>query len=59
MSGGNFNATESPNFWLDYVKCKGDEESLFACKHRGLDEIHRRCRNPGKRARVVCTHTQN
>ena len=38
-------------YWLDYVNCRGDEESLFACRHLGLG-VHR-CNN-GERAGAIC-----
>ena len=39
-------------FWLDFVKCKGDEESLFECAHLGLGED--RCGDDGRRVGVEC-----
>jgi hypothetical protein len=38
-------------YWLDFVNCHGDEESLFACHHLGLGE--HKCDN-GERAGVKC-----
>ena len=28
------------NFWMDYVHCRGDEDSLFACRHMGVGTVH-------------------
>jgi hypothetical protein len=44
---GSFNANEPRQYWLDDVKCKGDESSLLDCPHGGLG-VH----NCGRRERA-------
>ncbi|CAI8044096.1 Scavenger receptor cysteine-rich type 1 protein M130, partial [Geodia barretti] len=44
---GFFNANEPRRYWLDDVKCNGDESSLFDCPHRGWG-VH----NCGRRERA-------
>ena len=48
--GGNFEDGEV-QYWLDSVRCDGDEDYLFECAHKGMG-VHN-C-GPGKRAGVKC-----
>ena len=52
MFGGEFEGGEETKYWLDSVNCVGDEDHLFACRHRGLGNVHHEgCRGA---ARVTC-----
>ena len=39
-------------YWLDNVRCEGDEEALFACAHRGIEQVQ--C--GGRKAAGVTCH---
>ncbi|XP_078390910.1 scavenger receptor cysteine-rich domain-containing protein DMBT1-like [Cetorhinus maximus] len=49
--GARFGAAPGP-FWLDNVKCKGNESSLVECQGNALGEHN--C-SPGEAASVICT----
>ena len=53
---GKFIEGEKPSYWLDKVKCKGWEESLFQCENSGTGRSS--CRKDN-RARVKCTGMDN
>ena len=48
---GMFQVEESISYWLDDVKCKGHEPSLFDCKHQETGSHN--C-GQGERAGVDC-----
>ena len=54
--GDRLTPWDKENYWLDYVRCEGNEDSLFACQHSG---IGRHSCGPGKSARVNCMFTFN
>ena len=54
LIGGEFAPGEKSEYWLENVKCEGNEESLFACLHPGKG-IHSCGRN--ERAGVRCHGT--
>ncbi|CAI8023636.1 Scavenger receptor cysteine-rich domain superfamily protein [Geodia barretti] len=49
--GGEFEVGEVVKYWMQDVNCNGDEESLFACVHRGIGRHSCGRRN---RAKVIC-----
>ena len=49
--GGRFEFYEDIGYWLDDVRCKGNEQSLFECPHR-MTGVHN-C-GQGERAGVQC-----
>ena len=51
MFGDRLIPWDRENYWLDSVRCEGNEESLFACQHKGIGRHN--C-GPGKSARVNC-----
>ena len=51
VPGGQINTQK---FWMDKVNCKGDEESLFECKHSGLDRARPITCDNGERAKIMC-----
>ena len=40
MSEDEKETGEKSKFWMDYVHCTGDEDSLFACRHMGVGTVH-------------------
>ena len=48
---GRFKDPKDEKYWLDDVKCNGDESSISECPHRGWG-VHN-CRH-GERAGVNC-----